>query len=44
MQINAVRYFTVEHAVGMIIGIALIHVARVRIRKSRMPRASIGWR
>src|SRR6266850_3805715 len=34
MQINAVRYFTVEHAVGMIIGIALIHVARVRIRKS----------
>jgi len=34
MQINAVRFFTVEHVLGMIIGIALVHIARVRIRKS----------
>jgi len=34
MQIPAARFFTVEHAAGMIIGIALIHVGRVRIRKT----------
>lgn len=34
MQIPPVRFFTVEHAVGMLVGIALVHVARVKIRKS----------
>jgi len=34
MQIDTVRYFTVEHLAGMIIGIALVHVGRVRIRKA----------
>ena len=34
MQIPAARFFTVEHLAGMIVGIALIHVARVRIRKT----------
>ena len=34
MQIAPARYFTVEHLTGMIIGIALIHIGRVKIRKS----------
>ena len=34
MQIDTVRFFTVEHFAGMIIGIALVHVGRVRIRKA----------
>jgi hypothetical protein len=33
MQIPAARFFTVEHAVGMIVAIALVHVGRVKIRK-----------
>src|SRR3954470_18974980 len=33
MRIDTVRYFTVEHITGMIIGIALVHVGRVKIRK-----------
>jgi len=37
MQIPAARYFTVEHAAGMIIAIALIHVGRVKIRKAAEP-------
>ena len=38
MQIPAARFFTVEHVVGMIVGIALIHVGRVKIRKATAPR------
>jgi hypothetical protein len=34
MKIDTVRFFTVEHITGMIIGIALVHVGRVRIRKT----------
>jgi len=34
MQIDTVRFFTVEHLAGMIIGIALVHIGRVRIRKA----------
>ena len=34
MRISTVRFFTVEHPVMMIVAIALIHVARVRIRKA----------
>jgi hypothetical protein len=34
MQINVVRFFTIEHAIGMIAGIALVHIARVKIRKA----------
>jgi hypothetical protein len=34
MQIPAARFFTVEHVLGMIIAIALIHVGRVKIRKT----------
>jgi hypothetical protein len=34
MQINVARFFTVEHVVGMIAGIALVHIARVKIRKT----------
>jgi hypothetical protein len=34
MRIDTARYFTVEHAIGMIIGIALAHVGRVKIRKA----------
>ena len=34
MQIPAARFFTVEHAAGMVIAIVLIHVARVKIRKA----------
>jgi hypothetical protein len=37
MQIPAARFFTVEHAVGMLVAIALIHVARVKIRKAAEP-------
>ena len=37
MQIPAARFFTVEHVAGMIIAIALIHVARVKIRKAVEP-------
>src|SRR4051794_21965775 len=38
MHIETTRFFTVEHPVMMIIAIALIHVARVRIRKAAEPR------
>ena len=34
MQSAPIRFFTVEHVAGMIIGIALVHVGRVKIRKS----------
>lgn len=34
MQINVARFFTVEHVLGMIAGIALVHIARVKIRKA----------
>ena len=37
MQIPAARFFTVEHAVGMLVAIALVHVGRVRIRKAAEP-------
>ena len=37
MRSPVVRFFTVEHAVGMIIAIALIHVGRVKIRKAADP-------
>ena len=36
-QINVARFFTVEHVIGMIAGIALVHVARVKIRKAADP-------
>src|SRR5207249_1497986 len=34
MQIPAARFFTVEHAVGMLVAIALVHVGRVRVRRA----------
>ena len=34
MQINVARFFTVEHVIGMIAAIALVHIARVKIRKA----------
>ena len=34
MRIEPLRFFAVEHLTGMIIGIALAHVGRVRIRKA----------
>lgn len=34
MHIDTVRFFTVEHVTGMIIGIGLVHVGRVKIRKA----------
>jgi len=37
MQINVARFFTVEHVIGMIVGIALVHVARMKIRKTADP-------
>jgi len=37
MQINVARFFTVEHVIGMIVGIALVHVARIKIRKTADP-------
>jgi hypothetical protein len=37
MQINVARFFTVEHVIGMVAGIALVHIARVRIRKTTDP-------
>ncbi len=38
MRNPGLRFFAVEHAVGMIIGLALAHVGRVRIRKAPVPR------
>src|SRR6266850_3414352 len=37
MSIPAARFFTVEHAAGMLVAIALIHVGRVKIRKASDP-------
>lgn len=37
MQIDTARFFTVEHPVGMLVAVALIHVARVKIRKAAEP-------
>ena len=37
MQIPVARFFMVEHVIGMIAGIALVHVARVKIRKATDP-------
>lgn len=37
MQIPTARFFTAEHAAGMLIAIALIHVGRVKIRKAADP-------
>jgi hypothetical protein len=34
MQINVARFFTIEHVIGMVVGIALVHIARVKIRKA----------
>ena len=34
MQINVARFFTIEHVIGMVLGIALVHIARVKIRKA----------
>jgi hypothetical protein len=34
MQINVARFFTIEHLIGMIAAIALVHIARVKIRKA----------
>jgi hypothetical protein len=34
MQIAPARFFMLEHAVGMLAGIALVHIARVKIRKT----------
>jgi len=47
MQINVVRFFTIEHVIGMIAGIALVHIARVKIRKAadaeRKHRIAMVW-
>jgi hypothetical protein len=37
MQINVARFFTIEHVIGMVAGIALVHIARVKIRKAADP-------
>jgi|SRR5215470_11254476 len=37
MQINVARFFTVEHPAGMIVAIALVHVARVKVRNASDP-------
>src|SRR5882672_2429444 len=37
LTIPAARFFTVEHAAGMLVAIALIHVGRVKIRKASEP-------
>lgn len=37
MRIDTARFFTVEHALGMLIAVALIHVGRVKIRKAADP-------
>lgn len=37
MQIDTARFFTVEHSVGMLVAIALIHAGRVKIRKAAEP-------
>jgi hypothetical protein len=37
MRIDTARFFTVEHAFGMLVAIALIHVGRVKIRKAADP-------
>ena len=34
MQISVVRFFMIEHAIGMIAAIALVHIGRVKIRKA----------
>jgi hypothetical protein len=34
MQINVARFFTIEHLIGMVAAIALVHIARVKIRKA----------
>jgi hypothetical protein len=35
---TALRYWAVEHPFGMLIGVALAHVGRVRVRKADMSR------
>jgi hypothetical protein len=37
MQINVARFFTVEHVVGVIAAIVLVHIARVKIRRATDP-------
>ena len=44
MRIDTARFFTVEHLAGMIIGIALVHIGRVKIRKTTDACASTGSR
>jgi len=34
MREAPIRFFAVEHAVGMLVAIALVHIGRVRIRKA----------
>ena len=34
MKSGALRFWTVEHIFGMVVGLALVHVGRVRIRKA----------
>ena len=34
MRINVARFFMVEHAIGMLAAVALLHIARVKIRKA----------
>src|SRR2546429_496485 len=34
MRIDTVRFFTVEHITGMVVGIALVHIGRAKIRKA----------
>jgi len=38
MRTPALRFWAVEHVFGMVIGVALAHVGRVRIRKAEMSR------
>jgi uncharacterized integral membrane protein len=35
MKIPQLRYFAVEHVFGMVIGVALAHIGRGRVRKAR---------
>lgn len=38
MRTPSLRFWAVEHVFGMVIGVALAHVGRVRIRKAEMSR------
>jgi hypothetical protein len=35
MRQPSLRFFVVEHAIGMLVAVALVHVGRVRVRKAK---------